>query len=166
MRDAHEEGRKDVALSRAITVVFGILGMCLAIWVSLTGKNIIEIAQKVIQTYTGPMLGIYMVGMFSRRANATGVLLGGILGTAVALYVAFFCGYRDAAGKWHDYITFLWPTVFGFVITFAGSWLISQVIGGAVSERARNLTWWSVMQRPLDEDAPVAREPQVVGAGT
>src|SRR6185436_1200909 len=127
MRDAHEEGRRDVALSRAITVVFGLLGMGLAIWVSLTKQNIIEIAQRVIQTYTGPMLGIYVLGMFTRRANALGVLLGGICGTAVALYIAFFFGWTDADDKFHAYITFLWPTVFGFVTTILVGYLLSQV---------------------------------------
>ena len=151
MRDAREEGRKDVALSRAITVVFGLFGMALAIWVSLTGMNVIQIAQKVIQTYTGPMLAIYILGMFTRRANALGVLLGGIGGTAVALYVAFFCGYHDAAGKWHDYITFLWPTVFGFVSTVLCGYVLSLVIGSAPSPRAKELNWFAVMKRPLPE---------------
>jgi sodium-coupled monocarboxylate transporter 8/12 len=151
MRDAHEEGRKDVALSRAITVVFGLLGMALAIWVSLTGMNVIQIAQKVIQTYTGPMLGIYVLGMFTRRTNATGVLLGGIVGTALALYIAFFFGYRDAAGKWHDYIAFLWPTVFGFVTTCVVGYLLSLMIGSEPSERAKELNWFTVMKRPLPE---------------
>jgi Na+/proline symporter len=166
MRDAREEGRKDVALSRAITIVFGILGMCLAIWVSLTGQNIIVIAQKVIQTYTGPMLGIYCLGMFTRRTNATGALLGGIIGTAVALYIAFFFGYRDAAGKWHYYITFLWPTVFGFVTTMLSGSLLSLVVGGEPSERAKELNWYTVMKRPLPESDRAPQEPAMATSRT
>jgi len=37
------------------------------------------------------ILGIYLLGMFTRRANATGALLGGILGTATG-NVEFFDG--------------------------------------------------------------------------
>ena len=162
MRDAHEEGRKDVALSRAITVVFGLFGMALAIWVSLTGMNIIQIAQKVIQTYTGPMLGIYVLGMFTRRTNALGVLLGGIVGTAIALYIAFFFGYRDADGKWHDYITFLWPTVFGFVTTVLVGYLLSLVIGSEPSQRAKELNWFTVMKRPLPDGETIDGSPAAV----
>ena len=71
------------------------------------------------------------------------------MGTATGLFIAFL--FKDANG--HDRIAFLWPTVFGFVITFAVGWLISFVIGQPVSEKAKQLTWWHVMRRPLpDED--------------
>ncbi len=55
------------------------------------------------------MFGIYLLGMFTRRGNATGALLGGILGTATGIFIAFF--FKDANGN--DRISFLWPTVFG-----------------------------------------------------
>jgi sodium-coupled monocarboxylate transporter 8/12 len=152
MRDTRGEGHRDVSLSRVITVVFGIIGVLLSIWVSLGGMNIIEIAQKVIQTYTGPMLGIYLLGMFTRRANATGALLGGILGTATGIFVAFF--FKDANG--HDRIAFLWPTVFGFVITFVTGYLISLLTPQTASQRAARLNWFDVMRRPLEEVLPGA----------
>jgi SSS family solute:Na+ symporter len=157
MHDTHSQGQRDVALSRIITVCFGVIGIVIAANVSRVG-NIIEIAQKVIQTYTGPMLGIYLLGMFTVRANARGALLGGICGTAVGIYVAFFC--KDASG--HDRIAFLWPTVFGFLITFIGGYFFSVILGGTVSEKARQLTWRNVMRRPLaDGDAVVAAAPQL-----
>ena len=141
------EGRRDVMLSRVITVVFGIIGVVIASNVSKLG-NIIEIAQKVIQTYTGPMLGIYLLGMFTRRANSGGALVGGTAGTAGAIFVAFF--FKDAQG--HDRIAFLWPTVFGFAITFVVGYLASLVIGGPISEKAKELNWFTVMRRPLPDD--------------
>jgi sodium-coupled monocarboxylate transporter 8/12 len=140
------EAREDVMLSRIVTICFGIVGVVIASSVGSLG-NIIEIAQKVIQTYTGPMFGIYLLGMFTRRANSAGALVGGILGTAAGIYIAFF--FKDPSGK--DYISFLWPTVFGFVITFAVGWLVSLVLGEPVSDKAKQLTWWHVMQRPLPE---------------
>src|SRR5207253_715072 len=118
-------------------IAFGIAGMLLAAWVSRVGMNIIQIAQKVIQTYTGPMLGIYLLGMFTRRATSLGALFGGIVGTGIAIYIAFF--NKDAEGV--DRIAFLWPTVFGFVITFVGGYIFSVLSRGTVSENARQLTW-------------------------
>jgi Na+/proline symporter len=145
VRDTRGEGHRDVILSRIGTVIFGIIGMLLAVWVSLVGLNIIQIAQKVIQTYTGPMLGIYLLGMFTRRATSLGTLLGGIAGTATAIYVAFF--FKDANG--HFYIAFYWPTVIGFAVTCIGGYLFSVLSGGTVSEAAQQLTWRSVMRRPV-----------------
>jgi Na+/proline symporter len=152
---AHEtrsQGRQDVALSRIITVAFGIIGVTLAANVAHVG-NLIEIAQKVIQTFTGPLLGIYVLGMFSRRATSRGALVGGILGSLTALYVAFFSG-----------IAFFWPTVFGFVVTYVGGYVLSMVLGGTLSDRAQELTWRSVMRRPLPQDnpSPAAEVPPIM----
>jgi SSS family transporter len=157
-RDTHGEGHQDVVLSRIGTVIFGIIGMLLAVWISLVGLDIIKIAQKFIQTYTGPMLGIFLLGMFTRRATSLGTLLGGIVGTVVAVYIAFF--FKDASG--HFYIAFYWPTVFGFVITYVGGYLFSILSGGTVSERAQQLTWRRVMSRSVeqhDADRQAARAP-------
>jgi Na+/proline symporter len=152
-RDTKGEGRKDVVLSRIITVVFGIIGVTLAANVSRIG-NLIEIGMKIIQTFTGPLLGIYLLGMFTRRGTSLGALLGGILGTATGIYVAFFL--KDEQGK--DIIAFLWPAVFAFVIALAGGYLLSLLIsaltGKKVSEEKKQLTWWHVMKRPLPDGRP------------
>jgi Na+/proline symporter len=165
MRDTHGEGRRDVALSRIITVFYGVIGVVIAASVATLG-NIIVIAQKVIQTYTGPMLAIYLLGMFTTRANARGALLGGIAGTLLGIYIAFFCK-AESLFSLHgtDRIAFLWPTVFGFVATLVGGYVFSILAGGGVSQRARELTWWSVMRRPLpqqDLDAAAAEERAVL----
>src|SRR5207244_2004041 len=81
VRDTQGEGRRDVVLSRITTIIFGSIGVFLAANVSRVG-NLIEIAQKVINTFSGPLLGIYLLGMFTRRGTSIGALLGGILGTA------------------------------------------------------------------------------------
>jgi Na+/proline symporter len=145
VHDTHGEGHQDVRLSRIVTVGFGILGVVLAANVQHVG-NLIEIANKVIQTFTGPLLGIYFLGMFSRRGTALGALLGGICGTLVGIWVAFFSN-----------IAFFWPTVFGFATTYISGYLFSILSGGKVSERAQQLTWRSVMRRanPDDSVAPV-----------
>ncbi len=154
-RDPQGEGHKDVVRSRIVTVIFGIIGVTLAANVSRIG-NLIEIGMKIIQTFTGPLLGIYLLGMFTRRGNSLGALLGGILGTATGIYVAFFL--KDEQGK--DLIAFLWPAVFGFVIALAGGYLISLLVstvaGRRASDREPQLTWWQVMKQPAPIDAPGA----------
>jgi sodium-coupled monocarboxylate transporter 8/12 len=159
LRDANARGRESLALSRVVTICFGIVGVLVASSVGSIG-NIIVIAQKVIITYTGPMFGIYLLGMFTRRGNATGALLGGILGTATGLFVAFF--FKDANGN--DRIAFLWPTVFGFLITFVGGYMISLLAPTTLSQRAARLNWFDVMKRPLVEILPEAATPTSVAS--
>ncbi len=138
-----------VLISRWATVAFGIIGMTLAANVGRIGI-VLEIGNKVIQSFTGPLLGIYLLGMFTQRARSGGVLAGGVTGTLVAFYVAFF-----------STIGFIWPTVFGLIATLAAGYTVSLFIpAGAQGEAQRQqLTWRNVMRRPLpNETSPDASE--------
>ncbi len=133
-----EEQHQQVRVSRIITVLFALLGIILAANVHKLGDDLLQIGNRVIQTPTGPLLGMYVLGMFSRRVRSGGAFIGGAVGLATAMYVAF--GTR---------IGFIWPTVFGFGTTVLVGYAASLVISGDVSEEQRQLTWRAVMQRPL-----------------
>ena len=139
-----EQERHDVKVSRIVTILFAIIGMILATQVQYIG-NLIEIAQKAIQTFTGPLLGLFLLGMFTRRAHASGVLIGGTIGLLFALWVAFF-----------STIGFIWPTVFGCAATITLSYGLSLILPGTVSEAQRQLTWRNVMKLPETDDLAAA----------
>jgi SSS family transporter len=139
------EQRHDLKVSRIATVAFAGVGMALATQVQHLG-DIIVIAQKAIQTFTGPLLGLFLLGMFSRRTHAIGVLVGGVVGLTTALYVAF-----------GTEIGFVWPTVFGWATTIAFGYVLSLILPGEASEHQRQLTWRNVMKmRETDEVAAEA----------
>ena len=138
------EQRHDVTVSRIVTVLFAAIGMALATQVQHLG-NIIEIAQKAIQTFTGPLLGLFLIGMFTRRAHATRTLIGGTIGLFIALWVAFA-----------STIGFIWPTVFGCGATLVLSYVLSLILPGRVSEQQRQLTWRNVMKLPETDDVATA----------
>jgi len=127
--------RSDIFMLRAITVLVGIAGTALACNVEGIG-GLIEILNKVINSFSGPLFGIYVLAMFVRRATSAAALVGGLVGAIVAYLVAY-----------HSTIGFLWPSTFGFVATV--------LVGGALALLARTpspgeqLTWRVVMQRPL-----------------
>jgi Na+/proline symporter len=144
---AAPDARAQLRVSRIANICFGIVGVIIASNVRHLGI-VLEIGAKVIQTFTGPMLAIYLLGMFSRRARSWGVLVGGIVGTAVALYIAF---KGDTLG-----ITFIWPTVFGLVSTILVGYLASLMLPRPEGEDLA-LTWRQVMRRPLPDDLPEAQ---------
>ncbi|MEP6664161.1 MAG: hypothetical protein ABJC04_10905, partial [Verrucomicrobiota bacterium] len=125
--------RSQIRISRYTTLGFGIVGVILATQVSRIGM-VIKIGNSVIQTFTGPLLGIYLLGMFTERARSTGVLTGGIAGTAVSLYIAF-----------GTQIGFIWPTVFGLITTLVVGYVTSLLTPGSHAKEARQLTWRNVM---------------------
>ena len=51
--------------------------------------SLLEIANKLINAFTGPLFGIYLLAMFSRRATAVPVLIAGVLGSFTSYYVAY-----------------------------------------------------------------------------
>ena len=156
--------RRQLRVSRIANVCFGILGIVIASNVQHLGI-VLEIGARVIQTFTGPILGIYLLGMFSRRAQSNGVMVGGVAGTLVALYVAFesyvlkFLGYAPEAGFG---ITFLWPTVFGLAGTLLVGYGVSLLMPRRVDEEALALTWREVMRRPLPDDVAEADIPAAI----
>jgi SSS family transporter len=136
--------RRDVLVSRVATVVFGGLGTVLAANVARIG-SLLEIANKLINAFTGPLFGIYLLAMFSRRAASRGTLVAGLVGTATSYYVAY-----------HTRIGFMWPSTFGLAATLAVGWTLTLLTRTRPSTEALRLTWWSVMQQP---------EPAAIGRG-
>ena len=114
--------------------------------------SLIEIANKLINSFTGPILGVFLLGMFTHRANARSVLIGGTVGVLVTLFVAFqeqLYGILNIQAD--EFISFLWPSTFGFVATFLIGYGSSFVTGNADSEKAREWNWFSVTSRKLEE---------------
>jgi Na+/proline symporter len=55
--------------------------------ISLVGRtnSLFMIMNKVINGLGSPLLALFLLGMFSRRANAPGMLVGGLIGLAGSL---------------------------------------------------------------------------------
>lgn len=109
--------KKSLRRSREMTlawgVVLGLLGLIRWGPVLVAGLTITSI------TYGG-LLGVFLLGTWSRRANETGALVGFIVGIATMLVVTFFTR-----------LAFTWYVLFGTVVTFATGSLASLVSGTA-----------------------------------
>jgi Na+/proline symporter len=127
---------QDVFVSRMATVGFGVAGTLLAMNVSKIG-SLLEIANKLINAFSGPLFGIYILAMFSRRATSTNALVAGVVGSLTSYYVAYL-----------SRIGFMWPSTLGFAATVFVGLLWSLVVPGRPSEKSLRLTWWSVMATP------------------
>ena len=134
----------DIFVSRLATAGFGVLGTILAMNVSKIG-SLLEIANKLINAFSGPLFGIYILAMFSRRATSVAALVAGVVGSLTSYYVAYW-----------SRIGFMWPSTLGFGATLAVGVLWPLLVPGRPDERALGLTWWRVMADRT------AREPRQV----
>ena len=127
-----------VLATRLAIVGTGILGTTLACNVSSIG-GLLEIANKLINSFTGPLLGIFLFAMFSRTARSFDVLLGGVSGALTSYAVAY-----------HSPLSFLWPSTFGLLSTLIMGTL-SRVLARRDPPSEVPLTWSAVMAtRPRD----------------
>ncbi len=134
------ERRRQVFVSRVATVGFGLIGTALATNVSRIG-TLLEIANKLINAFSGPLFGIYILAMFSRRATSGPVLVAGLVGTFTSYYVA----YQTAIG-------FMWPSTFGLAATVVVGVLLSAALRTTPTADARLLTWAAVMRTPVPDE--------------
>ena len=135
-----EAARRQVVLSRVFTVVFGLAGTLLATNVSRIG-SLLEIAQKLVNAFSGPLFGIYVLAMFSRRTTGVPALIAGIAGSFTSYYVAY-----------HTSIGFMWPSTFGLAATLLVGSVLTLASGVRPSAAAQMLTW-----RAVTSSAPIAQ---------
>ena len=132
---AADNAPTQVIVSRVATVLFGAAGTLLATNVSRIG-TLLEIANKLVNAFAGPLFGIYLLAMFSRKATSGAALAAGLAGTATSYYVAY-----------HTSIGFMWPSTFGLAATIAIGAAIAALGRARPSSEALQLTWAAVMRR-------------------
>jgi SSS family solute:Na+ symporter len=130
-----DEERRQVRVSRLATIGVGIAGTTLACNVAGIG-SLLEIANKLINSFTGPIFGIFLLAMFSERCRSAGALAGGIAGAATSYYVAYHSGF-----------SFLWPSTFGLLATLLVGAAMTMLTRRDRALEAEALTWKAVMRR-------------------
>jgi sodium-coupled monocarboxylate transporter 8/12 len=122
---------REVARARWITVAYGLLVMVLAFAVSKMPGNLVESVNTVIAIVGGPLLGLFFLGMFTKRADTRGALAGCLVGflSLVALY--FYQIGLFTAEKPEQLVSFIWFSLFGALIT-VGTGLLVPVGNGPV----------------------------------
>jgi len=104
---------RHVALARVLTVVYGGLVLGLAFIVPRLG-TLVEASNKVIGIVGGPLLGLFLLGMITRRANGKGAVIGWLVGEGLIFPLAFY-----------TQLSFLWYAALGCAATFFVGWFAS-----------------------------------------
>lgn len=83
-REPSPAGR--VRSAKVMTLVWSALIIAAALSM-IRIESILSTVNSIIGIFTGPLTGIFLLGMFTRRANAPGVLIGFALSFAIGLYL-------------------------------------------------------------------------------
>lgn len=103
-------------VSRILTLVWGAVLVAIALVAQHLHESVLELALTIASVPYGSMLGIFLLGVLTRRANSAGTLFGALLALATVCGVIAFTS-----------IAWTWYVGIGTVVTFVGGLLASTL---------------------------------------
>ena len=138
LRPATDAG--EMRIARIILLIVGALAVVLACFVGQLG-DVFDVAKKSTAAFGGPLLAVFIVGLFMTRVTWLGVLLGTFAGAAITAGQMYL--YPD----WFSLLS--WPI--GFFSAIALSVIFSLIPLTRPLEPEKLLTWSKVMRRTESE---------------
>ena len=83
--------KKLLRIARVATIVAGVLGLLLALWMASSNiKSLWDQFYRFLGLFTGGLGGMFLLGMLTKKANATGTLLGLATSAIFIWYISVF----------------------------------------------------------------------------
>jgi solute:Na+ symporter, SSS family len=111
--------RRKIRLSRMATLLWAILLFGLAVLSLNKVGRVIEVGLQIASVAYGALLGVFLLGVLTRRANQTGAIAGLLCGFVAELYI-----WLDTRVPW------TWYVAIGTVVTFTVGYAASAMAGG------------------------------------
>ena len=109
--------RRRMVVSRAATVFWALVLFALAL-LSGRGGRVVEVGLSIASVAYGSLLGVFLLGVLTKRANQRGTLVGMACGFATSLYVWLATP-----------IPWTWYVVIGTTVTFTLGYIASLAFG-------------------------------------
>ena len=124
LRPQTDEFRR-MRLSRVSTVFWAIVLFGLAILALHRAGRVVEVGLQIASVAYGALLGVFLLGVLTRRANQTGAMVGMLFGFATNLYL----------WRW-THVPWTWWVMIGSGVTYCVGWMASATFanGGAKTQ--------------------------------
>ena len=109
--------RRRLQLSRLATLFWALVLFALAVLSLHKVERVIEVGLQIASVAYGAMLGAFLLGVLTRRANQNGAMLGMLCGFTIELYI-----WLGTSIPW------TWYVAIGTVVTFAVGYAASLVL--------------------------------------
>ena len=106
--------RTRLRLSRMATFFWAIVLFTLAMIALHKAGRVVEVGLQIASVAYGALLGAFLLGVLTRRANQAGAMAGMLLGFGVEVYL--WVGTR---------IPWTWWVMIGTAVTFCAGWMAS-----------------------------------------
>jgi Na+/proline symporter len=112
-----------VTVSRFATVAWAIALFVLALW-SRRGGRVLEVGLSIASVAYGALLGVFLLGVLTRRANQRGTIVGMAFGLAIEIYV-----WSATRVPW------TWYVPIGSAVTFFSGYVASVALRESTESR-------------------------------
>ncbi len=117
-RHPRTDERRKIRLSRVATLLWALLLFGLAVLSLHKLGRVIEVGLQIASVAYGALLGVFLLGVLTRRANQSGAMVGMLFGFVTEIYL-----WLDTRVPW------TWYVAIGTVVTFAVGYAVSWVVG-------------------------------------
>ncbi|HET9407153.1 MAG TPA: sodium:solute symporter [Candidatus Sulfotelmatobacter sp.] len=118
LRPQTDESRR-MRLSRVITLIWALVLFGLAVIALHRAGRVVEVGLQIASVAYGALLGAFLLGVLTRRANDRGAMVGMICGFSMELFL-----WLRTTVPW------TWWVMIGTGVTFAVGWMVSYFWGG------------------------------------
>ena len=113
-------------LSRLATLAWALVLFGLALIALHKVGRVVEVGLQIASVAYGALLGVFLLGVLTRRANQRGAMVGMACGFGVELYL--WLG---------THVPWTWWVMMGSTVTFGVGWVVSVIAGGSAEEEQR-----------------------------
>ncbi len=121
-----DQDARYLKVARLATVVWGLVLLGIGILARKWG-SVLEAGLAIASIPFGALLGVFLLGVLTKRPDERAAIAGMLAGLATIVYVRFFTS-----------VAWTWYVLAGATVTFAGAWLFSLVLNWRVSESQTN----------------------------
>ena len=119
----HADEKTKMRLSRLATLLWALVLFGLAVIALHKAGRVVEVGLQIASVAYGALLGVFLLGVLTKRGNQSGAMVGMLCGFCVELYL--WLGTR---------IPWTWWVMIGTSVTFAIGWLMSLLTADASHE--------------------------------
>jgi SSS family solute:Na+ symporter len=116
-RNPQTDERRRVQLSRVATFVWALVLFSLAVLSLHKVGRVIEVGLQIASVAYGALLGVFLLGVLTRRANQNGAMIGMLCGFVAELYIST-----------RTRVPWTWYVAIGTVMTFAVGYSASLLL--------------------------------------
>ena len=129
-------------LSKIVVIVAGVFGIGIGIYAARADAPLIDLILEFMGYFAGGVLGLFLLGMLTKRANGHGAFVGALVGIVVALTVT---DNNLPLPHLNELLGFaavpsIWSTAIGLAVTLAVGYAISLFGHRVPPERLEDTT--------------------------